>query len=847
MGKRISNKIIIILLVIAIFIVISFVLRALPAMNIDFFTYHMHRDPDTWYNFRQIEAMVQHFPQYNWFDPMTAYPSGKEVDWGPLFPLFAGFFAVIFGATQRFDMMMVVSWIPVLFGLFMIPVMFFLGRLIDNWKTGLISAIFIAVISGNYFYESYFGVVDHHIFEVFFTTIFSLFYILAIVRSRRAEISVLHPNTIKILLLPSCIAGLALGLGILTSPTGILFFFIMGIFTILQYTWNMFHQRRTDFLLIINGIISFFVIIFLWINGVPSSAYSLTTYSLAQIHLVFFFLLGTVFLQVLSMILKAKVYLFVILVVGTIVSIMAVMLVIDVPIIQPLMESTGMLFNPGSEWGTISELKPLSWGEIWVSFNIGFILSIIGLIVIIYHFIRKENSEFLYISIWAFTVLVLTTQQIRWEYYSAVIISLLSAYALVYVLILDTYSAQSQIKEESRQFLKSGTIKKERIPGNAADRLGVLTRRKGTVIVIICLGIFCGISILYDYSIVQNTGDALLISPQWVDALEWIQTGTPDLNMSYYGPYHEEGWQYPRNTYSVLSWWDSGHWITYIAKRIPVTNPFQDNIKSSAQFFLTESENKANKVADSYGVKYIITDSQMTFGKFPGMVQWYDQSLQNGYYTNSYYYNDEISPENTGLIGLINQEYYSTMVVRLQNLDGSLAVPDKVVFAVVSEGRDNTSLPFVNTIEFTDYLSGLEKLKAFNAKPHEGQIAVVKGFLLNSPPEKVDALRHYRLVYESADILPDGTYDSSTLVKVFEYVPGARFPGEGVIEVKIRTNIGRTFVYRQEAQNGYFILPYPTEDSSYPVGAVGPYHEVNSGKTIEVNEDDVQSGKNISS
>jgi asparagine N-glycosylation enzyme membrane subunit Stt3 len=48
-------------------------------MRMDFSSYGMLHDPDTWYNYRQIEVMVQHFPQYNWFDPMTAFPR-KNVD-----------------------------------------------------------------------------------------------------------------------------------------------------------------------------------------------------------------------------------------------------------------------------------------------------------------------------------------------------------------------------------------------------------------------------------------------------------------------------------------------------------------------------------------------------------------------------------------------------------------------------------------------------------------------------------------------------------------------------------------------------------------------------------------------
>jgi dolichyl-diphosphooligosaccharide--protein glycosyltransferase len=65
---------------------------------------------------------------------MTAFPSGKHIDWGPVFPFIAGAISILFGATQRFDMMMIASWVPILLAILLIPVMFYLGRLIGDWK-----------------------------------------------------------------------------------------------------------------------------------------------------------------------------------------------------------------------------------------------------------------------------------------------------------------------------------------------------------------------------------------------------------------------------------------------------------------------------------------------------------------------------------------------------------------------------------------------------------------------------------------------------------------------------------------------------------------------------------------
>ncbi|GAI14766.1 unnamed protein product, partial [marine sediment metagenome] len=55
----------------------------------------------------------------------------------------------------------------------------------------------------------------------------------------------------------------------------------------------------------------------------------------------------------------------------------------------------------------------------------------------------------------------------------------------------------------------------------------------------------------------------------------------------YEAPPQGQKYEYPESSYSVMSWWDYGHWITRIAHRIPISNPFQQGASLSAalQFF----------------------------------------------------------------------------------------------------------------------------------------------------------------------------------------------------------------------------------------------------------------------
>jgi hypothetical protein len=89
--------------------------------------------------------------------------------------------------------------------------------------------------------------------------------------------------------------------------------------------------------------------------------------------------------------------------------------------------------------------------------------------------------------------------------------------------------------------------------------------------------------------------------------------------------------------------------------------------------------------------------------------------------------------------------------------------------------------------------------------------------------QKVTALSHYRLIFESCENASVTTFLESrpiTLpgiqqVKIFEFVRGAQIHGEGSIEVPILTNTGRVFVYRQESTQDY--LPFPIQPREIPM------------------------------
>ena len=72
-------------------------------------------------------------------------------------------------------------------GMIMVAIMYFVGKICGDWKTGLLASGFTAVVSGQFFYRSFYGYMDHHIAEVLFSTIFCLIYMYAIFYGKRLK------------------------------------------------------------------------------------------------------------------------------------------------------------------------------------------------------------------------------------------------------------------------------------------------------------------------------------------------------------------------------------------------------------------------------------------------------------------------------------------------------------------------------------------------------------------------------------------------------------------------------------------------------------------------------------
>jgi len=330
----------------------------------------------------------------------------------------------------------------------------------------------------------------------------------------------------------------------------------------------------------------------------------------------------------------------------------------------------------------------------------------------------------------------------------------------------------------------------------------------------------------------------------WDNSLHWLGNNTPATGVDYFATYQYPGYVYPASAYGILSWWDYGNMILFISQRIPNTNPFQQNIdgkSGAASFFINSSEDNADRIIKRLGSQYIITDSKMATTKFPAILTYYNSSQGISPYFPSFRMS---TVSGAGTYSFIDQPYFETLISRLQNFDGSEAMPSKVMYVEYQDAPNGSGLlPILVNYHVSDIATAKNSTESYNQNAPPGYHAKVLSTQYSDPINPVMALCHYRLIYESgSESLPDGSPDS---VKIFKWVNGAMIKGDGTIELPLTTNTGRNFTYRQESVNGTFIVPYPTTDNNYPVKAMGKYSIAGTPTRFDVSEQDVITGRTI--
>jgi len=757
------------------------------------------QETDCWYNMRQLEILARYFPHRMLFDPYFIYPGGSSIGSPPFFYLLLGFFAWVFGAGSPTEKVIetVGAYLPAILGALVTVPVYFIGKELFNRKAGLIAAALIAILPGQFLWRSMLGFPDYHITETLFSATAMMFLILALKSSKQKEISfkslwVRDWGTLRRPLVYSLLGGIALGLYLLSWSGAGLFIFIIFVFAVVQYITDHLRGRSTDYICIVSAVSFITALVMMALSWNGYGMWNLGFASLL-IGILAFLALGVLSALIAAKNMKRYYYPVALMVLGGIG--VALFYLIDPSLFNSILDKLSV-FRPAPGMLTVAEVKGLSLSSAWEMFTTGFYLALISLAVLAYFVVKEGNSGKTLLLVWSLIMLVATFGQNRFAYYFAVNVALLATYLPWRVLdLVGLWKTSEEIPKQ--QDIKSEKVEreKERVKPTkkskhkqAKARRGakrtLVTEHRGAtyaysiiaIVIIFFLVFYPNIGPAID-RVKANTG----VDSDWHEALVWMRDGNnttdpfEDLNNpDFYYELHQrpsdgEAYQYPDSAYGVMSWWDYGYWITYIAHRIPNANPSQFGAPDAASFFTAQDEASGSQVLDRLGSKYVIIDYSMASanGKFYAMVVWAGKNQSQ--FFDVFYQGSQAGTLQPVI--LYYPEYYQSMCSRLYFFAGKEWAPQQTLVVswierelTSTEGNTFKAKVISDQKTFPTY----DSAKAF-VDTHQDYRIVGTDPLVSSVPLK--KLEHYTLIHQSPTVVATEQSENISYVEIFEYSP----------------------------------------------------------------------------
>ncbi|MEZ5336380.1 MAG: oligosaccharyl transferase, archaeosortase A system-associated [Methanolobus sp.] len=591
-------------------VIFAFLIRLIPLFSINTNGRIMFIGTDPFYHVRRVVYTVNHFPDTITFDSYINYPYGYEIGWPPLYDqLIAGLALIVGGGNpDTATIEMVAAIFPVILGaLTIIPVYYAASSIFDK-KTAVISAAIISLIPAHLMVSGA-GSTDHHAAEVLLsTTAFALF-LLALKYSRETELSFSKikeadkKNLIKPVLF-SAASGLVLTLTIFTWIGAPIFLGLLLIYSFVQYTFDLKEKRQSHYVLF-SVLLTYISILLLMTPliimglrpGLEMSGMFLSTFQVVfVVALIAASLASGLIAEAFGKKELQWTYYPVLIIITAIVGLVLVNLIAPGFYSQAIqginyLSGTGVL-------ETITEAQPLLFdttfttSHVWSAFTVFSLTAIIGLVIGAADLHKKKYpAEMVFFITWTLVVLVLTLSQRRFAYMLSINFALLSAYFIDML-----YAMWKQDQEEEKNTKRRTKKKPQKTPIWEKAASGAII-----LLFVVIIGIFA-ISPLSNVLSSPNTP-----SEDWQESLTWLESNSPETS------YFLEPDQTPE--YGVMSWWDYGNWIIYIAKRPAVANNFQTGLEDAATFYVTSNEKKAKSILEKRNARYVITDTWVTTGK----------------------------------------------------------------------------------------------------------------------------------------------------------------------------------------------------------------------------------------
>lgn len=749
---------------------------------------------DAYYHMYLVDNMAHNFPNLTSFNPYFIYPDGISIGGAHFYNwLLSGIAWVVgLGSPSQHTIDIVGVYFPAVLGALTVIPVYFIGRALFNKWVGIIAAALIAVMPGEFLGRSILGFTDQHIAEVLFSLVAVLFLILAIKQARANELNwggflrrdgkaITKPLNYTLL------AGLFLGIYLVTWQGGLLFVFIIAVYFVIQFIIDHLRYKSTTYLGI-TGFVTFLIAAIIFLPFSPSRDISLAVIAAVLMPPVLAFISWFIG----SRKYKTVYYPAVLVFIGVVIL---VALALAAPGIFDTMMERFTIFNPGGASAeTTIEMRSFfthngefTTGRAWGNFTTGLFLArdyaipgfgIIALVVLIWRYIhrRGEDNHWLLLIIWTLVVLVATIGQQRFAYYLAVNIALLIAF-IAWEIIWQVGLKDLMKSPDAGLNTPAGAVKK-----------GSNTYEHSFKVVSVVVVTVAILFLVFFWNIGKAVSVARAVpyapSDGWQESLLWMKDNTPepfDDPDAYYAlheaPPPGEAYEYPESAYGVTSWWDYGYWITRTAQRIPNANPSQaaGPIKKVAAYLLSidvPHEGEIQDIVDEFNTRYVAIDFAMTLSKFPAITEWAGQSYEQ-------YFEIYLVPYEGQLVQKVcyYPEYYCLTSVRLYHFDSEAVTDEKPVVIDYEEVTGDDGNIYKGITKITTYTSYEEALEHLRSEGTENRRIV--GLYPFISPISLEAMEDYRIVYTSEgqvehfdwDVIPEVSPVRFLLpeVKIFEY------------------------------------------------------------------------------
>ncbi|ARS90811.1 oligosaccharyl transferase, archaeosortase A system-associated [Natrarchaeobaculum aegyptiacum] len=635
---------------------------------------------DSWYHWRAIDWTAENYPRTMPFDIWTGFPDGSYVgQFGTLFDQLIVTAAMIVGlgdpSTETLYTVALLA-VPVMAALVAIPV-FFAGRRLGGTIGGIVSVVLLALAPGEFLGRSTAGMLQHHVAEVLFMAIavLAMMVALRVVEQDRPIYELVVDadwNALRRPALYSILAGIALTLYIWVWPPGIALIGIFAIYFTVQLCLDYVRNVSPDHVAFVGaismGVTAIGTALLIEVPGISTSVTGLSTLQPISAALV---AIGCVFMawfarQWNGIDLERQYYPAAI--AGLLVVAFGALAVVLPDLFDTFVGNVQSRMLPIGDQGTAATVaeaqRPPDYiGHVTDQVGTAFFTMLAGLALLVARPFRGRQlrAEHTLVIVWSLIIVSMTATQIRFAYYLVLPVAIVNAVFVAEAirwLDLDidyTRSLNSLRQVEGYQVI--------------------------AVIMVVML-LFAPLLPPIAAATAWDRGAAAQPSGEadtWENSNHWLAENTPepgnwagagyDDEFDYYGTYEypEDGeYDYPPGSYGVMTWWDYGHLITVQGERIPHSNPFQQNARSSAAYLTSQSEAEAELALDAIAagispqdyspdeletqlegedpdaeIRYVMVEDQMVAGsaltpgirggKFNAITQWTGPDYQ--YYT----------------------------------------------------------------------------------------------------------------------------------------------------------------------------------------------------------------------